>query len=147
MALRISATQPHPDLLTLPWHLPLEEWDGPFVVPLPRGISRHIVRFVRVGDRVYAVKETREPIALGEYRLLRDLRRIKIPAVEPVGVVTGRQQVDGEELEPCLLTRHLVSSMPYREMFSRGVRPDTMPRRASSPPTSSTPRPVSSTIS
>jgi hypothetical protein len=128
MALRISATQPHPALLTLPWHLPLEEWDGDFLVPLPRGISRHIVRFVRLDDRVYAVKETREPIAIGEYRLLRDLRRIKVPAVEPVGVVTGRQQTDGEELEPCLVTRHLGSSMPYREMFSRGVRTDTMPR-------------------
>lgn len=128
MALRILATNPHPALLTLPWHLPLEEWDGDFVVPLPRGISRHIVRFVRLDDRVYAVKETREPIAIGEYRLLRDLRRIKVPAVEPVGVVTGRQAVDGTEIEPCLVTRHLGSSMPYREIFSRGVRADTLPR-------------------
>ncbi len=129
MALRIMATMPHPALVTLlPWHLPLDEWDGPWLVPLPRGISRHIVRFVRVEDDIYAVKETRESIALGEYRLLRDLRRIKVPAVEPVGVVTGRQTSAGAEIEPCLVTRHLVSSMPYREMFSRGVRADTMPR-------------------
>ncbi|MBA2560682.1 MAG: DUF4032 domain-containing protein [Propionibacteriales bacterium] len=129
MALRIIATNPHPSLVTLlPWHLPLEEWSGEFLVPLPRGISRHIVRFVRLGDHVYAVKETREPIAFGEYRLLRDLRRLKVPAVEPVGVVTGRQSPTGGEIEPCLVTRHLVSSMPYREMFSRGVRADTMPR-------------------
>jgi hypothetical protein len=128
MALRISATNPHPALLTLPWHVPLEDWDDDFLVPLPRGISRHIVRFVRLDARVYAVKETREPIAIGEYRLLRDLRRIKIPAVEPVGVVTGRQAADREEIEPCLITRHLSSSMPYREIFSRGVRSDTMPR-------------------
>ena len=65
MALRIVATTPHPALVTLPWHLPLEEWAGPFLVPLPRGLSRHIVRFVRVKDQLYAVKETREPIALG----------------------------------------------------------------------------------
>jgi hypothetical protein len=128
MALRISATQPHPALLGLPWHLPLEKWDGDLLVPLPRGISRHIVRFVRLEDRVYAVKETREPIAIGEYRLLRDLRRLKVPAVEPVGVVTGRQRGDGEELEPCLVTRHLGSSMPYREIFSRGVRTDSLRR-------------------
>jgi hypothetical protein len=128
MALRIVATSPHPGLLTLPWHLPLEQWEGDFVVPLPRGISRHVVRFIRLGDSLYAVKETREAIALGEYRLLRDLRRIGAPTVEPVGVVSGRETVDDEEIEPCLMTRHLVSSMPYREMFSRGVRPDTMPR-------------------
>jgi hypothetical protein len=128
MALRISATRPTPALLTLPWHVPLEEWDDDFLVPLPRGISRHIVRFVRLDHRVYAVKETRERIALAEYRLLLDLRRIRIPAVEQVGVVTGREQTDGTELEPCLVTQHLGSSMPYREIFSRGVRPDTMPK-------------------
>jgi hypothetical protein len=98
------------------------------MVPLPRGISRHVVRFVRLDEHIYAVKETREPIAFGEYRLLRDLRRIKVPAVEPVGVVTGRESPDGEDIEPCLVTRHLGSSMPYRQMFSRGVRADTMPR-------------------
>jgi hypothetical protein len=97
-------------------------------VTLPRGLSRHIVRFVRLGRDVYAVKETREPIAWAEYALLRDLRRIKAPAVEPVGVVTGRETEDDEPIEPCLVTRHLTSSMPYREMFSRGVRPDTMPK-------------------
>jgi hypothetical protein len=112
----------------LPWDTPLEEWTGSFMVPLPRGISRHIVRFVRLGTHVYAVKETREPIAFGEYRLLRDLRRLKAPAVEPVGVVTGRQTRTGGTIEPCLVTRHLGSSMPYREMFSRGVRVDTLPR-------------------
>ncbi|MGI8576583.1 MAG: DUF4032 domain-containing protein [Nocardioidaceae bacterium] len=128
MALRIVATAPHPSLITLPWQLPLEEWEGAFLVPLPRGISRHVVRFVRLANQVYAVKETREAMALAEYRLLRDLRRLKAPAVEPVGVVTGRQSVDGEAIEPVLVTRQLTHSMPYREVFSRGVRADTIPR-------------------
>ena len=128
MALRILATSPHPGLVSLPWHQPLEDWAGDFLVPLPRGLSRHIVRFVRLDQHVFAVKETREPIAVREYRLLRDLRRIKAPAVEPIGVVTGRQDPDGEEIEPCLITRHLHASMPYREIFSRGIRTDTMPK-------------------
>lgn len=128
MALRILATSPHPGLVSLPWHLSLEEWGGDFLVPLPRGLSRHIVRFARLDNHVFAVKETREPIALREYRLLRDLRRIKSPAVEPVGVVTGRQTSGGDPIEPCLITRHLHASMPYREIFSRGVRPDTVPK-------------------
>lgn len=126
MALRIVATAPEPALVTLPWQVPLDEWEGDFLVPLPRGLSRHVVRFVRLDNVMYAVKETREPIAWREYRLLRDLRRVRVPAVEPVGIATGRRSVEGEEIEPCLLTRHLGSSMPYREMFSRGVRADTM---------------------
>ncbi|MBA3233195.1 MAG: DUF4032 domain-containing protein [Propionibacteriales bacterium] len=127
MALRIVATSPQPALVTLPWGQPLATWDESITVPLPRGLSRHIVRFVRLGGAVYAVKETREDFAWREYRLLRDLRRIKAPAVEPVGVITGRETPGGEEIEPCLVTRQLSASMPYREMFSRGVRPDTMP--------------------
>jgi len=128
MALRILAITPQPSLISLPWHVPLDEWDDRVTVSLPRGLSRHIVRFVRLNRDVYAVKETREAIAWREYRLLRDLRRIRAPAVEPVGVVTGREARGGEELEACLVTKRLSASMPYREMFSRGVRPDTMPR-------------------
>jgi tRNA A-37 threonylcarbamoyl transferase component Bud32 len=120
MPLQIVATRPDPALMTLPWHLPLEEWDE-HVVPLPRGISRHIVRFVQLSGHVYAVKETREPIAHREYRTLRELRRLGEPAVEPVGVVTGRVSTDGEPIEPALVTRHLTFSMPYRAMFSQGL--------------------------
>ena len=58
-ALRIVASRPDPAIVTLPWYLPLEEWTE-HVVPLPRGLSRHIVRIVRLGDRTYAVKETEE---------------------------------------------------------------------------------------
>jgi len=128
MALRIVAMSPPPGLVTLPWHLPLEQWKGDFLVGLPRGLSRHVVRFVRVGDQVYALKETGEPIAHREYRLLRDLRRINEPVVVPVGVVSGRSSPDGEPIEPVLVTRYLQHSMPYREIFSRGVRPETVPR-------------------
>ena len=128
MALRILATTSQPSLVSLPWHVPLDEWDDRVTVSLPRGLSRHIVRFVRLSRDVYAVKETREAIAWREYRLLRDLRRIHAPAVEPVGVVTGRKARGGDELEACLVTKQLSASMPYRELLSRGVRPDTMPR-------------------
>ena len=66
MALRIVATRPNPRLVTLPWHLPLAEWGDDVVVQLPRGISRHIVRILRVDHDVYAVKETREHYAFRE---------------------------------------------------------------------------------
>jgi tRNA A-37 threonylcarbamoyl transferase component Bud32 len=128
MPLRIVATRPNPALVTLPWSKPLEEWDDEFVVPLPRGLSRHVVRIVRLGKDVYAVKETREPIAFREYRMLRDLRRLGLPTVEPVGVVGGRQSTGGEEIEPALVTRHLQYSLPYRSLFSHGLRSDSLPR-------------------
>ena len=62
MALRIVASRPDPAIITLPWSVPLEEWGEPHVIPLPRGLSRHVVRIVRLHDRIYAVKETVEEI-------------------------------------------------------------------------------------
>jgi tRNA A-37 threonylcarbamoyl transferase component Bud32 len=128
MALRIVATKPNPGLVTLPWHLSLEEWGDDVVVPLPRGLSRHVVRIVRLGQDVYAVKQTREHMANREYRLLRDLRRLGLPTVEPVGVVSGRATVDGEEIEPALVTRHLQYSLPYRSLFSHGLPQESLPK-------------------
>ncbi len=130
MALQISATNPeHPALLLeLPWHLPLEEWPEEHLVPLPRGISRHVVRYARAGTEVIAVKELAKRPALREYELLRDLDRLGIPAVDPLGVVTGRTDGAGEPLEPVLITRHLGGSMPYRSMFETTLRPATMHR-------------------
>ncbi|MFJ8187395.1 DUF4032 domain-containing protein [Streptomyces sp. NPDC096105] len=130
MALQINATNPeHPALLLeLPWHLPLEEWPEEYLVPLPRGISRHVVRYARAGDEVIAVKELARRPALREYELLRDLDRLGIPAVDPLAVVTGRTGLDGEPLESVLVTRHLGGSMPYRSMFETTLRPATMHR-------------------
>jgi hypothetical protein len=87
-----------------------------------------VVRFVRVGSEVYALKEVLEHLALHEYRLLRDLTRIDIPSVEATGVVLKRVDPHGEPLDPVLMTRHLQFSLPYRSLFSRGVRQDTVNR-------------------
>ncbi|MFJ8929688.1 DUF4032 domain-containing protein [Streptomyces sp. NPDC102364] len=130
MPLEISATNPeHPVLLlALPWHIPLEEWPEEYLVPLPRGISRHVVRYARAGDEVVAVKELARRPALNEYELLRTLDRLGIPAVDPLAVVTGREQPDGSPLEPVLITRHLGGSLPYRSMFETTLRPTTVHR-------------------
>jgi hypothetical protein len=127
MALRIVASRPDPAIVKLPWSTPLEEWTDEYVVPLPRGLSRHVVRIVRLGSRTYAVKETQEPIAFREYRLLRDLQREGLPAVTPQGVVTGRVDEQGEELPAALLTEHLRFSLPYRSLFSHGMTVDNLP--------------------
>ncbi|WP_432477586.1 DUF4032 domain-containing protein [Nocardioides sp. GXQ0305] len=127
MALRIVASRPDPAIVSLPWATPLADWGDDVVVPLPRGLSRHVVRIVRLGDRVYAVKETVEDIAFREYRMLRDLQRMGLPAVTPQGVVTGRVSADGEELPSALLTEHLRFSLPYRSLFSHGLSADSLP--------------------
>ena len=127
MAMRIVASRPDPSILTLPWTTPLEEWPDDVVVPLPRGLSRHVVRIVRLGDSVYAVKETQDEIAFREYRMLRNLQRIGVPAVVPQGVVTGREDDGGEELPAALITRHLRFSLPYRSLFSRGLSAEAVP--------------------
>ncbi|MFG2310615.1 DUF4032 domain-containing protein [Streptomyces sp. NPDC048566] len=130
MALQISATNPeHPALLLeLPWQVPLEEWPDHHLVPLPRGISRHVVRYARAGDEVVAVKELAERPAVREYELLLGLDRLGIPAVDPLAVVTGRTDAAGEPLESVLITRHLGGSQPYRSMFETTMRPATMHR-------------------
>jgi Domain of unknown function (DUF4032)/Lipopolysaccharide kinase (Kdo/WaaP) family len=125
---RFLAAQPDTRLITLPWPTPLADWPEENLVALPRGISRHIVRFVRVGPEVYAFKEVIEHLAMHEYRLLRDLARLDTPSVEAVGVVTERVDQNGEPLDPILITRHLQFSLPYRSLFNRGVRQDTVNR-------------------
>jgi hypothetical protein len=123
-----TAVRPEPALVTLPWNVPLEEWDDRLMVNLPRGISRHVVRIVRVGSKVLAVKETRERMALGEYSLLRNLQRLGLPTVSPVAVVTGRGTSSREPLEPCLVTLHLRYSLPYRSLFRHGLPTADLPK-------------------
>ncbi len=128
MALQISAAIPDPALLDLPWSIPLEDWTAEHLAALPRGISRHVVRFVKLSGQVIAVKEIRADIAVREYNMLRFLKKIGQPCVQPFGVVTGRTTADGEELDACLLTHHLQFSLPYRALFSQNLRPDTAQR-------------------
>jgi hypothetical protein len=128
VCVRITSALVDPALLDLPWSTPLEEWPADHLVALPQGISRHVVRFVRLGGTVYAVKETGERVAEREYDLLRALERIDFPAVEAVAIVADRATPDGEPLDPVLITRHLQFSLPYRALFSHTLRPETMTR-------------------
>ncbi len=104
----------HPDFLDLPWGAPLEGWQHERMVKMAHGVSRHIVRFVRYDDRVYALKETEVDIARQEYEMLRLLREEHLPVVEPVGVVT----VQGSE-PAMLITRYLDFSLPYWYILGR----------------------------
>ena len=127
-SLQITAASVEPALLDLPWHVDLENWPDDLIAALPRGISRHVVRFVYLGGRVIAVKEIGETVAHHEYGLLRDLDRIGAPAVDPVAVITGRVSEQGEPLNAALITEHLPFSLPFRAVFGQSVRPETAHR-------------------
>jgi hypothetical protein len=109
-------------LLSLPWAEPLADWQDPRLVEIrQRGISRHIVRFVADDGELYALKSISEHLARREYRLLRTLAELNVPAVSVVGVVVDR----GPDADAILVTRFLDYSTTYRAVFSspRGGQP------------------------
>ncbi|HXR41718.1 MAG TPA: DUF4032 domain-containing protein [Acidothermaceae bacterium] len=124
MRLQFATTADPGDLLALPWATPLEQWPAERLVSLPRGISRHVVRFVRVSGTVYAIKELPQQVADREYELLRELAKREVPVVRARGVVIERVSADGEPLDAALVTKHLRYSLPYRALFSRRLDPD-----------------------
>jgi hypothetical protein len=111
----------------LPWNQPLEQWPEDPALAEKRGISRHIVRLIRVTDEpdseIYAVKETVSEFANREYAALRELRRLQAPSVDPIAVVEGRKDINGEELPCVLATRFLPYSLPYRVVLSGALSP------------------------
>ena len=112
----IVTKQGHPDFLDLPWGEPLETWNHPRFVKMAHGISRHIVRFVRYDDKVYALKETEPGVAKAEYDILKRMQEHHLPTVDPIGVVTGLGPLD----RAMLITRYLDFSLPYWYIIGRG---------------------------
>ena len=129
MPLHMTAAPDDPDLLFLPWHIPLEEWSEDQLVALPRGISRHVVRFVKVSNTIIAVKEIKAEVAVREYNMLRFLNKIDQPCVQPFGVVSGRVDANGEELfidpEPLL---HLWPTQDHAPASLQGMEVTPAPR-------------------
>lgn len=128
-ALSITSMEQQSALLDLPWNTPLVEWPEEILASLPRGISRHVVRFVKLRGNILAVKEITNDTAKREYESLRRLSREEAPCVEPVAVVSGRATADGKPLPSALITRHLAFALPYRILFGQAsMRPATIDR-------------------
>jgi hypothetical protein len=115
---RVTTLGTNTELLSLPFDLPLAEWDDERIVHVPRGISRHVVRFVDVGGEVFAVKEATDRFVLREHGLLRALAEHSVPVVDAYGTVVERVADNGDELGGLLITRHLTFSQPYRSLFT-----------------------------
>ena len=127
-SLSITASSVDAGLLALPWSTPLGEWPSDAIVSLPKGLSRHLVRFASLSGRVIAVKETTAEMARREYEMLGSLGRLDVPCVSRVAVIDGRRTPKGEPLPAALVTAHLRFSLPYRALFTQVLRPDTATR-------------------
>ena len=112
----------YPDFIDLPWRLPLSQWGDNCqrIEEVTIGISRHPVVFVNYSGVLYCLKELPVDIAKKEFLALKNIARLKLPAVIPVGY--------GERTEPkpaysVLVTQFLENSIPYRSLFmSPGLR-------------------------
>ena len=108
-------------LLTLPWSEPLADWQDERLVEIrQRGISRHVVRFVYDDGTLYALKELSERLARREYRLLRALAELSIPAVEVVGIAVDLDEAAprDSDADAILVTKFLSYATTYRAVFS-----------------------------
>jgi hypothetical protein len=116
------------ELIGLPLDRPLADWPNDLIVYVPRGISRHLVRFVEVSGDIFAVKEATDRYVLREHTLLRALAEHSVPVVEAQATVVDRRTDDGEPLGALLITRHLPFSQPYRSLFSGRTLPSLRTR-------------------
>lgn len=107
----------NPEFLDLPWHISLADWDLPELVDLPKGISRHVVRFVSTPAGIYVIKELPERAARNDYSVLRRLEELDAPAVRAVGLVVGRVEDSQAESSAALITRYAEFSFSYRELL------------------------------
>ncbi len=107
----------HPDFLDLDWTTSITKWTSPRIVDLPKGISRHQVRFVAYEQGIYAVKEIPTKAARNDYSILRALERIDAPAVTPVALIEDRHSDPGHEQSAALITKYVDYSFSYRELL------------------------------
>jgi hypothetical protein len=124
----------------LPWYKPLTEWTERDArsLKVKSGISRHLVKFVRVRGKAFAIKETSAESAVKEYDTYIRLWQMGVPTLQPVGVVVREDRtmltetVAAPQAEPdstgYVVTRLLESSIPDYYLFKRAFTKDNRRR-------------------
>ena len=107
----------HPDFVDLPWNTSLVDWRVANLVDLPKGISRHEVRFLSYPAGIYVVKELQRRPARNDYAVLRALETAGAPAVRAVGLVESRTRDPADERSAALITAYEPFSFSYREIL------------------------------
>ena len=108
----------HPDFLDLPWETSLVDWTVPHLISLPKGISRHEVRFVEYPHGIYAIKELPVRAARRDYAVLKALEGFGTSSVRPIGLVEERCDDPHRELSAALITAYEPFSFSYRELLA-----------------------------
>ncbi|MCB1822040.1 MAG: DUF4032 domain-containing protein [Candidatus Competibacteraceae bacterium] len=106
----------HPDFLDLPWTQSIVDWSEARFVDLPRGSSRHEVRFVAYDQGIYVVKELPRAAARQDYEVLRALETQDVIAAIPVGIVEDRYPDAGAERSAAIITRYLEHAFSYQQL-------------------------------
>jgi len=107
----------HPDFLDLPWIDSIIDWPSERFVELPRGPSRHEVRFIPYPQGLYVIKELPSKAARQDYEMLRALETKDVAAAVAVGIVEGRYDDAGAERSAALITRYLEYTFSYQELL------------------------------
>lgn len=76
------------DLENLPWNLPLVEWNDKQVkfLEIRKGISKHLVRFIKTKDYSFAIKQTNPISAYFESETFTKLLQKGIHTLIPPGL-------------------------------------------------------------
>ena len=107
----------HPDFLDLPWAQSIVDWPSERFVDLPRGPSRHEVRFIAQEQGIYVIKELPSAAARQDYEVLRALETQDVTTAIPVGIVEGRYPDTGAERSAAIITRYLEHAFSYQELL------------------------------
>ena len=83
------------------------------------GPSRHLVRFIVLGGRTYALKEEPSRVAASEFEVLRRLETAGLPAVTAVGLAEAGPAESGDGAPAILATEYLTYSIQYRRLLMR----------------------------
>jgi hypothetical protein len=116
LTIRIRAG--HPDFLDLPWERPLATWQNDNLVDMPKGLSRHLVRFAAYPEGLYVIKELPTEAARRDYEVLRALESSDVLAAIPAGLIEGRYADHGSELSAALVTVFVENSFSYHELLT-----------------------------
>ena len=119
MEMQIASQSSYAGLVDLDWSKPLGRWKDPRLVRMARGRSRHMVRFVELEGRVFAVKELDDRFALKEYAMLKEMADSSLPVVDVACVVVNRATKAGEHLDGAVVTRFLDYALPYTYLLRR----------------------------
>lgn len=112
------------ELIDLPWNQPLEKWDSSEIkfLDVRKGVSKHLIRFIRTKNFSFAIKQTNPISAYFENESLIKLLQNGIHALRPVGYVFYKKNLFMKNSDPDNVLAFLITlleekSIPHSILF------------------------------